>query len=280
MTLAVFCAVLVSAVMHASWNAMLKARLDRFASISLMTLGMGVVALPAAPFVAFPHGEAWFWIALSTLLHTGYRLFLIKAYEAGDLGQAYPLARGTAPLLTALGGVVLLGEFPGRLAMGGILMLSLGTVLMSLRGGDGLGEMGRRPVVFALLTSLFISGYTLTDGTGARLADAATYAVWLYIIDAVWTVGLFAALRGRTLFPTMAPEWKTGLVGGALSGAAYAIAMWGMTRAPIASVAALRESSILFALFISVLFLKERITRWRIVAALAILAGITALRLG
>jgi drug/metabolite transporter (DMT)-like permease len=281
MSLTVFLAVLGAAAMHAVWNALIKVRLDRFLSISLMTIGMGVASLPALPLVDLPQGKVWFWILLSTAIHTFYRLFLIRAYETGDLAQAYPLARGAAPLMTTIGGVVLIGEFPTPLAVAGIVCLCTGTLLMSLRGGARLGVFDRRAVGFALITSVCVAGYTLTDGSGARLAaTASSYAAWLFTVDAVWTLALCFFLRGRGVLSAMLPEWKIGIVTGLLGGAAYWIAMWAMTRAPIASVAALRETSILFALMISVFALREAVTRWRIAAVLFIVAGVVALRLG
>ena len=281
MTLTVFLAVLAAAAMHAIWNALIKVRLDRFASISLMTLGMGVAALPALPLVELPQGKVWLWIVLSSALHTGYRLFLVKAYETGDLAQAYPLARGTAPLMTTIGGIVLLAEIPAPLAIAGILLLSTGTLLMSLRGGAGLAAFDRSAVGFALATSVFVAGYTLTDGSGARLAaTASSYAAWLFIVDSLWTLALCLYLRGLGIFATMLPEWKTGILTGLLGAGSYWIAMWAMTRAPIASVAALRETSILFAMLISIFALREAMTPWRGAAALFIVAGVIALRLG
>lgn len=281
MTLTVFLAVLAAAAMHAIWNALIKVRLDRFASISLMTLGMGVAALPALPLVELPQGKVWLWIVLSSALHTGYRLFLVKAYETGDLAQAYPLARGTAPLMTTIGGIVLLAEIPAPLAIAGILLLSTGTLLMSLRGGASLAAFDRSAVGFALVTSVFVAGYTLTDGSGARLAaTASSYAAWLFIVDSLWTLALCLYLRGLGIFVTMLPEWKTGILTGLLGAGSYWIAMWAMTRAPIASVAALRETSILFAMLISIFALREAMTPWRGAAALFIVAGVIALRLG
>lgn len=281
MSATVFAAVLAAALMHAVWNALIKVRLDRFASIQLMTLGMGVAAVPALPLVETPHGMVWLWILASTALHTGYRMFLIKAYETGDLSLAYPLARGAAPLLTTLGAILLVNEIPGPLAMAGILLLCAGTVLMSFRGGADIGGVDRRAVGFALVTSLFVAGYTLTDGSGARAAaTASSYAAWLFVVDGLWTLALSLCLRGRPIVSAMVLEWKTGVVTGALAAGAYWIAMWAMTKAPIASVAALRETSILFAMSISFFALRERLTAWRIVAALFIVAGVIALRLG
>lgn len=281
MTLSVFLAVLGAAAMHAVWNALIKVRLDRFLSISLMTIGMGVAAIPAMLVVDFPQREVWTWIVLSTAIHTLYRLFLIRAYETGDLAQAYPLARGAAPLLTTIGGVLLIKEFPPQVAIAGIVLLSAGTLLMSLRGGRKVGVFDRRSVGFALITSVCVAGYTLTDGSGARLAStASSYAVWLFATDALWTLALCFYLRGSRVLAAMLPEWKTGIVTGLLSAASYWIAMWAMTRAPIASVAALRETSILFAMMISVFALRETATLWRAAAAMFIVAGVVALRLG
>jgi len=281
MTLAVFSAVLAAALMHASWNALIKVRLDRFASISLTALGMAVASLPLLPFVAFPNRMAWIWIGVSLVLHIGYRLFLIRAYEVGDLAQTYPLARGSAPLITTIGGVALIREVPGPFALAGILLLSAGTFLMSLRGGGRLAALNPAAVGYALTTSLFIAGYTLADGLGAREAHTAlSYAAWLFVCDGIVATLLALVYRGRRLAQTLAVEWRLGLFTGLLSGGAYAIAMWAMTKAPIASVASLRESSILFAIAISVFALGEKMTAWRAASALFIVAGVVALRLG
>lgn len=281
MSTAVFLAVLAAAAMHACWNALIKVRLDPFASISLMSLGMGLVALPVLPFVAVPQGVTWAWMAVSLVFHTGYKYFLARAYETGDMAQAYPLARGTAPLMAAIGGAVLLAEIPSTLAMGGILLLSTGTFLMSFRGG-GLDVLGSRAAVgYALLTSVFVAGYTLTDGTGARSADtAASYAAWFFLVEGVWAIVFCVWLRGPGVVRVTLPEWRVALVAGFLSAVAYGIAMWAMTKAPIAAVAALRETSILFAMALSVAMLGEVLTRWRVAAALLIVAGVVALRLG
>lgn len=280
MSATVFIAVLAAAALHATWNALLKVRLDRFASISLMSFGMGLVAAPLLPFVAVPSGATWGWLLLSVAFHTGYKYYLTRAYETGDLALAYPLARGTAPLITTLGGALLLAELPGPLTLVGILLLCLGVFLMSLRG-TALNAMGGRSVFYALLTSVFIAGYTLSDGSGARSAETAiSYAVWLFLLEGIWSIAFCIFLRGPKVVRVMLPEWKIGLGGGFLSAVAYGIAMWAMTKAPIAAVAALRETSILFAMIISATLLGEKISRSRMLAALLIGCGVAALRLG
>lgn len=279
MSASVFFLVLAAAAMHASWNALLKVRGDRFIAVLLMSFGMGVVALPLLPFMAIPHGSAWMWLVMSICLQTGYKYFLTRAYATGDFAVAYPLARGSAPLLTTLGSVALLGEAPGPIAIMGIVILCIGVVMMSLRSrGEGFGG---RSALFALTTAAFIAGYTLTDGIGARSAlDGISYIVWLFVLDGVVSLVLCLFLRGSRTFPAMRSEWKIMLGGGLLGATAYGIAVWAMTKAPIAAVAALRETSILFAMLLSVFLLGETISRRRIVAALIIVAGVLALRLG
>ncbi|SFK51873.1 EamA-like transporter family protein [Mesorhizobium albiziae] len=183
--------------------------------------------------------------------------------------------------MTTVGGIFLIGEIPGQLAIAGIVLLSAGTFLMSVRGGSGLGKLDKRAVGFALATSIFVASYTLTDGSGARLAaSASSYAAWLFLCDGLVSITIGFFYRGRRLLAIMAKEWKIGILTGVLSAGSYWIAMWAMTKAPIASVAALRETSILFALAISLAVLGERMTKWRIAAAFCIVAGVVALRLG
>lgn len=282
MSTTVFLVVLAAAAMHASWHVLLKARrTDRFVSASLMSAGMGLSALPLVPFVAVPQGETWGWIAVSLVFHTGYKYFLSRAYETGDLTLAYPLSRGTAPLLATVGGAVLLAEVPGAATICGIVLLCGGVFLMSFRRGHGLGAYDGRSVLFALVTSLFIAGYTLTDGSGARsAADAVSYAVWLFMAEGTWSLVFCVLLRGPQSLRVMTGEWKTGLAGGLLGAVTYGLVMWAMTKAPIAMVAALRESSILFAMAISTVMLGEKLSRGRIAAGLLIVGGVVALRMG
>jgi drug/metabolite transporter (DMT)-like permease len=151
---------------------------------------------------------------------------------------------------------------------------------MSVRGG-GLDALGGRSVVYALITSVFIAGYTLSDGSGARsAADGISYAAWLFLAEGIWSAVFCIMVRGPRIVRAIMPEWKIGLVAGLLSALGYGIAIWAMTKAPIAAVAALRESSILFAMVLSVVVLGETPTRWRVGAALLIVAGVVALRLG
>jgi drug/metabolite transporter (DMT)-like permease len=279
LTADVFLVVLAAAFMHAGWNALVKIRLDPFLSVSLMSFNVGAISLVCLPFVAVPAGWTWVWIGLSAALHTGYKLFLITAYKSGELGQVYPLSRGTAPLLTVLGSAVLVGEVPSPSTAAAIAVLCLGIVLISMRGASTAARMGRSTVLYALGTSAFIASYTLVDGIGGRSApSASSYTVWLFVLDSFAMAVISIAVRGQAAVVALLPAWRIGLATGVLSLGGYWIIIWAMTQAPIAAVAALRESSILFAVVLSSLMLKEILTPWRVSAAGLILLGVVGLR--
>jgi drug/metabolite transporter (DMT)-like permease len=276
----VFAAVLVAAACHAGWNAVIKVGLDPFATTALIAVGAGVVALPLVPFVGIPVLVAWPWLIASVTLHFFYYIGLIEAYRAGDMGQVYPIARGSAPLMTAIASTWLLGEQLGAVGWSGIAVLSGGIVLLSARGGRGLGHLDRRAVGFALFTAVTICGYSLVDGIGARISgNPHAYAVMLFALDGVAML-VFALARLRAgILSAMTRYWKSGLAGGALSFVAYWIAIWAMTVAPIAIVAALRETSVLFGALIAMLVLREPLRLTRVWAAVMIVAGLALIRL-
>ncbi|RMX04905.1 EamA family transporter [Corticibacter populi] len=277
----VFLAVLAGAACHAGWNAIVKTGLDPFLSMTLVALAVTALALPMAPFVAVPDVQVWPWLLASMGLHTGYKLFLIQAYRTGDLAQVYPIARGTAPLLVAIVMALGFGESLGAMAQTGMGLLIAGIWLMSVRGGRQRSRPDRRAIGFALLTSVFIAGYTLVDGLGARRnADAHGYVVWLFVFDGLVMLAVLLLRRGPRALGALLPFWRSGLCGGAMSLGSYWVAIWAMTVAPIALVAALRETSVLFALGISAVMLREPPSRWRLLSALTIIAGIAAIRLG
>lgn len=276
----VFILVLAAAAMHAGWNAVLKLGVDRSLSITLIAGSAGLISLAGLPFVPTPHVQAWPWLALSMALHVGYNHYLVKTYQTGDLGQMYAIARGGAPLMVMLATLFLPGERPGAAGVAGVLLLVAGIWLMSLRGGRSLAKVPRAALGSALLTSAFIAGYTLADGLGARNSGSAHgYTLWLFVINGLAMLLMLAARRGGDGLRALAPYWRAGLLGGAMSLGAYWIAIWAMSRAPIAMVAALRESSVLFAALLSVLILREPLTRWRLLAALIITAGVVIMRL-
>ncbi|TDL81548.1 EamA family transporter [Palleronia sediminis] len=275
----VFAAVLFAALMHASWNAIVKIGLDRVSTMLLLTIAQGVIALPLLPVAPRPDPAAWPWIAGSALLHTGYKLLLVRAYAHADLSQAYPLARGTAPVVVALLSVWVLGARFEPAALIGIAAISAGLLAMAL-GGPREGRMSGLAIGYALATAGFTVGYTMVDGVGARIAGtAAGFILWAFVLDAAVMVSLAAASRGRAAFTALRPGWRAGTVAGALSLGSYWIAVWAFTQAPIALVAALRETSILFATLISATVLRERVGpgRWAAVASIA--GGVVLMRL-
>ncbi len=281
MQIDIFLAVLAAALMHAGWNAIIKVRLDRLSAVTMMSFLMGLIAALSIPFTDPPGTASWKWILTGSALHTGYKLFLVRAYAAGDLVQIYPLARGAAPLITAVAGLFVLGESLSIAAMTSIAVLSAGIALMAFRGGGSLHRLTGSAVFYALATSAFIASYSLNDGIGARSASSPfSYGAWLMAIDGFAMAAIALPFLPTGAIGAMRHEWRGGLAAAFLSLGAYVIVLWAMTRAPIAAVAALRESSILFALLISAIVLKEKLTAWRILAAMLILAGVAGLRLG
>lgn len=274
----VFAAVLLAAAAHAGWNAAIKRGLDPFTSTILISIGAGIVALAVLPAAGFPAAPAWPWLIASMIVHLGYFAGLAEAYRAGDMSQVYPLARGSAPLVTALISTTWLGETLGIFGWIGLLCLVCGVVVLSLRGD--LAKFNRPAIGFALATAVTIVAYSLIDGIGGRLAGHANaYSATLFVGCGI-VMTLYALLRrGPAIFVEMAPAWRTGLFGGALQFFSYGIAIWAMTVAPIAIVAALRETSVLFGAAIAVVILKEPVRAPRIVAAILIVTGLVMIRL-
>jgi drug/metabolite transporter (DMT)-like permease len=276
----VFLAVLFAAFCHAGWNALIKVGLDPLSTTTLISLGSGVMALLFLPFVGWPAVAAWPWIAASVLIHLFYFGALIEAYRTGDLGQVYPIARGAAPLMTATTTTLFVGEKLGLIGWGGIVALVMGVFLVSAHGGRDLAKIDRHAVGFALLTALTICAYSVVDGIGGRLAgNPHAYSAWLFVGIAIVMLPYAQWRDGRDVIPAMQTYWRRGMIGGALQLGSYGIAIWAMTLAPIAIVATLRETSVLFGAVIAVIALKEPLRATRIVAALLILCGLVLIRM-
>ena len=275
MSLAVFLAVLFAAALHAGWNALVKLGLDRFSSILFLALVQGGIALLLLPFFGLPPAAAWPWVLLGSALHSGYKLVLIRAYGHGDLSQVYPLARGTAPLIVAVAGALFLGEAMDLARVGAVVAIAAGIMLMAGRGG-----LTRAGLGWALATAGFTAAYTLADGVGARVAGSASaFILTMIALDGAIMLVFGLAARGRAGIAAMLPAWRPGAAAGAMSLGAYWIAVWAFTKAPLAMVAALRETSVLFAMLIAVVFLRERPTARRWFAAGLILIGVVLMRL-
>ncbi len=278
MEFTVFLAVLFAAVLHASWNAVIRRGSDRFQGMLLLTLTQGVMGLAMALFVPLPTGIVWVWVIGSGALHTAYKLFLAAAYQHGDLSRVYPIARGTAPMMVVLVGFFLLPDSVQTKEYLGIALIGVGVMMMA----NGVFKDGetRRLIPLALGSAACTAGYSLVDGMGARVAgDATMFTAWLFVFDAMFFATFTGVTRGRRVFVASRRAWTIGAVAGALSLVTYWIAVWAMTVAPIALVAAVRETSVLFAVIIGVVVLKEKTSVGKFIAALVIVSGIVIIRL-
>ena len=275
----VFLAVLFAAICHAGWNALIKVGLDPLSTTTLISIGSGVVALVLLPLVGLPAWAAWPWLIASVVIHLVYFAALIEAYRTGDLGQVYPIARGAAPLMTATATTFIVDEKLSLVGWAGIVALVAGVFLLSARGGRELVKIDRRAVGFALATALTICTYSVVDGIGARLAgNPNAYSLSLFVGIALVMLPYALVRDGRDVIPAMRHFWRRGFAGGALQVLSYGIAIWAMTVAPIAIVATLRETSVLFGAVIAVVVLKEPLRAVRIAAALLIVCGLVLIR--
>ena len=274
----VLLAVLFAALMHASWNAVIRGGGDRFQGMLLLTLTQGVMGLAMTLFTPMPSGIVWVWLLGSGALHTAYKLFLAAAYQHGDLSRVYPIARGSAPMMVVIIGFFLLPDSVQTKEYLGIALIGIGVMMMA----NGVFKDGetRSLIPLALGSAACTAGYSLVDGMGARVAGHATmFTAWLFVFDAMFFAIFTGVTRGRLVFVASRKAWGVGAMAGALSLATYWIAVWAMTVAPIALVAAVRETSVLFAVIIGVVVLKEKISVGKIIAALVIVAGIVVIRL-
>jgi drug/metabolite transporter (DMT)-like permease len=273
-------AVLLGAACHASWNALVKSGSDPFldtVSVATCLAAVTAIMLVFLP-MPLPLEASWLCLVGSVVIHVAYYTFLVLAYREGDLSLVYPIMRGTAPAFTALLAAVLLGEQPSWGGWAGVLLVSGGVLLLT---ADAPRSKGVRlsPVLFALLNAGVIVGYTLVDGVGARLSgNAFSYTGWMLLLTGVFVFLISFAFRGRQVTHHILAQWKKWTIGGVFTFASYSLALWAMTKAPIAPVAALRETSIVFSAVLAVFVLKERITTLRRVSIAIVTAGAIAIK--
>ncbi len=278
MTTAVFAMVVAAALLHAAWNALVKVNADRLIMVAMMMVSQAVIAVLVLPFVEFPTPASWPYIWASTALHTAYFIFLTMAYRYGDLSHVYPIARGSSPLIVAVVSVVIVGEILSRQATVSIVLIALGIMSLTLtRGASGFREP--KAIFFALGTGVFIAGYTVVDGLGARLADSAhSYIFWLNVFDGIPITAIALYLRRGQVLAQVRTSWKFGVLAGIISLIAYWIVLWAMTQAPMAMVSAVRETSMVFAVLFGVFFLKERLNLARLASTTITLVGVVVLK--
>jgi drug/metabolite transporter (DMT)-like permease len=265
--------------MHAAWNVLVKLKLDRFLSLCLIQTLMGFLGLAMLAAFPWPSAASIPYAVVSGLLHLGYFMFLARSYRTGDLSQVYPIARGAAPLLTLAATWAFMHEEVTLMGGAGVAVLVLGIWVISLVGQRGL-RLDGLTLFFAIGTSVFVAAYTIVDGIGGRISGAPSgYAGMVFVFDAVFLSIAAVAIRGPGILREVAPYWKTGILGALLSVGAYWIAIWAMTHAPIASVAALRETSILVVMLLSMRVLKETVNLSRLGGAVLIVVGAVLIRL-
>lgn len=271
--------VLLAALLHASWNALVKSDSDRLVSMGLVMIAGAVLGLAVVPFVPFPDAEAWPFLLGSVLIHNFYYFFLLKAYRWGDLSHVYPIARGLGPLIVATASGGLIGEHLALGEIAGVCLVSCG--IASLAFGNGLPRGSEwRPVVYAMLTGVTIAAYTITDGLGARhSANALSYIAWLNVVEGPWVFLVALAVRRGSILVYLRRHWWRGLAGGVIATIGYGIAIWALSLGAMAHVAALRETSVVFATAIGAILLHESFGRRRIFAAVAVAAGLVLMNM-
>ncbi len=278
MSTIVFIAVIGAALLHATWNALLKGGADKYVGMAAVVLGHVPFALVALIYVPAPDPQSFGYLAAGVLLHGFYQIFLLQSYRVGDLTQVYPIARGSAPLIVALVSVAVLGVTLVPMEIAAILVIGVGILSLGItRRADGMRN--HKAALFALGTGVFIASYSLVDGIGARLAGSPVgYYSWLAICNAGLTTVYFLAVRPVTLTDLGRHGKAMFLIGGGASFAAYAMVTWAFTQAPIALVTALRETSIVFALLIGVFFLRERLSLSKLLSTFVTILGAALLR--
>lgn len=270
MPLPIVLLILFAALLHASWNALLRVGADRLWSMTMMCVAVAIASSVIALFLAPPAQASWPYAVLSGVLHVGYNLFLVRSYKVGDLGQTYPIARGSSPILITLCALVFAGETVSTNALIGIVLVSGGIISLAFRQR----RLAVPSLPYALGTGFFIAAYSVTDGIGARLSGAPmAYTVWMCALWGVLMPLVYIGLRDtRSLFAPR-PGVITALIGGLVSLLAYGIVIYAMSHAPMGAVSALRETSVLFAALIGYLFLGESLTVRKVLACVVIATG-------
>ena len=273
---------LAAALMHASWNALLKAdRSDRLATFGVIMTTGTLMGLCAVPFLPWIYPEAWRFLAISVIVHVAYYTFLLQAYSYGDLSHTYPIARGLGPLLVALVSGQLIGEHLRAQDIAGVLLLSFGLIALAIplkRSPHATNRHGLA-TLFAVLTGFTIAAYIIADGMGVRAAGPdfehrLAYIAWLCVLEGPWLLVFAAVMRPGTILSHLRRNWWRGAVGGVIANVGYGIAIYALVLGPMAHVAALRETSVLFGALMGTLLLGEPFGLRRVAAAIVIVSGL------
>lgn len=278
MNFSILLAVLGAALLHASWNGLVRVGASRVQVMMVLSAVQGIIGLALSLGHPLPSGKVLPWLICSGLVHSAYKTFLTYAYEHGDLSRVYPLARGTAPLLVLSVSGLFLSDALSTAEVGGICLLGLGIVLLA--SGVFTGGEEVRLLPYAMGAAVATAGYTILDGQGARVAgNASAFVAWMFVLDGIIFAAVMLALRGRDSLPAQGKVWAVGALGAVASYGSYAIVVWAMTQAPIALVGALRETSVVFGVGIGWFFFGERMSRGKALSVALIVAGVAVTRL-
>ena len=275
----VFYIIIFASIMHVAWNGMVKKHPDKVIAVSGIVFGHVPLAIVAILFLPAPSAESIPYIIVSAFIHQGYQWYLLSSYQLGDLTKVYPIARGFGPIVATIISILFLGLIISDLAVLSIFLISIGIMLVGVFGQNSFKNF--KVLKYSLLTGFFIGSYSIVDGYGARVSlSAVTYMSWSFTLGAIM---FFILLKIKKYENTLQKIFKHGkkifIIGGSLSYFIYIIVVWGFTKAPIPMVAALRESSIFFSIFIGYFFLKEKITLIKIISIITILGGVIILKL-
>ena len=277
-SLPVTLAVLGGALLHASWNALVKSSADKQLDTAAISLGAGLIALAALVGLPLPAPAAYGWLAASAAVHILYFALLADAYRWGDLSFTYPVMRGGGPAITALTSTLVFSEVLPFAQTMGVALICAGVLAFATSRTHEPAAL-RRALGFALGNAVVVAAYTIVDAQGARASGAPlSYAMLFFVANGVAVPAWFALRRGRAVADYFARRWARSLAGGACTLGSYGVALWAMTQAPVALVAALRETSVIFGALLGALLLGERFTRRRLAATATVLAGLIALR--
>lgn len=275
----IFLLIILASILHASWNAMVKKFDDKILSVSAIIYGHIPVSIIVIFFLPLPTLESLPYIILSSFLHQGYQWYLISAYKFGDLTKAYPIARGTGPIITTLISIFFLGVLISGFKIIAILLISFGIISLGILDKNSISN--QKALLYSLVTGFFIGLYSLIDGYGARISlSPLSFLSWSFILNAILFSMLLKIKNHQNVLGKVLKEAKHIFwLGGTLSYVVYAIVIWGFTKAPIPLVAALRETSIIFSIVIGIIFLKEKISFYKVLSIIFIFAGVISLKI-
>jgi drug/metabolite transporter (DMT)-like permease len=277
MSFGIFLAVLFAAFLHATWNAIVKFGVNKLQGMVLVSIAHALIGLMMVISFPLPDRAALGWLAISVVLHLIYKTFLTLAYQNGDLSRVYPISRGTAPVIVLIVSLLFLSDIFTIWQIVGVFVVGFGILMMA--HGVFANDEQRELLPFALGAAMGTAGYSLADGIGARVSmQPSAFIGWVFVLDASLFTLWALAFKGFEILPKQPRVWALGLIAGSASVGAYWIAVWAMTVAPIALIATLRETSVLFAVLIGVLYLKERYDKTKVLAAFVIVCGVVLMR--